>query len=124
MPRDKKRARTQSAQQPHVSIPQMFMPQMMPMQSQSHLPMQVTQTLPPDPQDDNDSSSSDESLETAAARRKQEQQDQKQLTSSSTYFCELPKKRLQRFAQAVDGELFDLVSTCDLDKPELCRLVW
>ena len=110
MGRDRKK-RQRPNEQPHVSIPQMFMPQMMSMQTPSPgTPMAMqSQTLPP--QEDEDSSSSDVSLETAAARKRQDKADLKQLQSGSTYFSELPKKRLQRFAQAIDPEVFDFVST-------------
>ena len=92
----------------------MFMPQVVPMPTQFQGPTQPqamqTQIVPRRDDSDDDSSSSD-SLATAAAKKKQEKLDHKQLTNSSTFFGELPKKRLQRFAQSIDPENFDLICT-------------
>ena len=97
----------------------MFMPQVLPMQSQfpgaMNMSPQVvqqnqTQIVPQHDSDDDESSSSD-SLATMAAKKKQDKLDAKQLSSGLTYFGELPKKRLQRFAQSVDPEHFDFICT-------------
>ena len=113
MPRDKKRRRSHGHHDklpPHVTIPQMFMPQVLPMQTQPQ-PQGIMppQNLPR--HDSDDDSSSSESLATLAAKKKQEKLDAKQLTMGSTYFGELPKKRLQRFAQSIDPEHFDVICT-------------
>ena len=98
----------------------MFMPQMLPMQSQLpgtpvNMPPQVVQQnqtqIVPQHDSDDDESSSSENLATMAAKKKQEKLDAKQLTIGHTYFGELPKKRLQRFAQSIDPENFDLICT-------------
>ena len=115
MPRDKKRRRSHDHHDklpPHVTIPQMFMPQVLPMQTQPQsqvaMPPQAVQTQN---DSDDDASSSSESLATMAAKKKQYKLYAKQLTIGQTYFGELPKKRLQRFAQSIDPEHFDLICT-------------